>query len=109
MSHRIVINTELNDKRAIDRALTTMKWKHHVSGARVDIEDGPGGGGFIDLQSGKFHGDSDFHSPERLAPLLQAYGEALWMNRFEDNSGFVESRTVLHDGTIRLIGQAASA
>lgn len=104
MSHRIVINTELNDKSALEAALKANDWEYQVMGTRVRINGGPGSGGTVDLKTGKFHGDSDLHTPARMAPLLQAYGEALWMNRFAENSGYLESRTILEDGTIRLVG-----
>lgn len=104
MSHRIVINTELNDKTALEAALNANDWKYEVAGTRVRIHGGPGTGGSVELKTGKFHGDSDLHTPARMAPLLQAYGEALWMNRFAESNGYLESRTVLEDGTIRLIG-----
>ena len=109
MSHRIVINTEFNDKAALERALKTSAWDYKVLGQKVRVDGGPCAGGTVDLKTGKFHGDSDFHSPERLSPLLQAYGEALWLNRFADNGGFMESRTVLQDGTIRLVGEVMMA
>lgn len=109
MSHRIVINTELNSKVALEKALKANGWKYQIVGNRVSIEDGPGGGGHVDLKTGRFHGDSDFHTPERIGLLLQAYGDALWTDRFADHSGYVESRTVLQDGTIRLIGTIIEA
>jgi hypothetical protein len=104
MSHRIVINTELNDKAALEVALKANDWPYEMVGTRVRIQAGPGAGGSVELKTGKFHGDSDLHTPARMAPLLQAYGEALWMNRFADNNGYLESRTILEDGTIRLVG-----
>jgi hypothetical protein len=104
MSHRIVINTELNDQAALEVALKANDWTYEIVGARVRIHSGPGRGGTVELKTGKFHGDSDLHTPARMGPLLQAYAEALWMNRFADNNGYMESRTVLADGTVRLIG-----
>lgn len=104
MSKRIVITTELTDRPALERACKANNWRYDVQGTRLRIFDGPGAMGSIELKTGRFHGDSDLHTKEHMAPLIQAYGEALWMNRFNDNNGYLESRTVLQDGTIRLVG-----
>jgi hypothetical protein len=104
MSHKITINTEFTDKVALEHALQTNNWKYEIRGQRVDIQEGPGAHGWIDLKTGKFRGDTDFHSIARLAPLTQAYGEASWTQRFATENGYLESRTVLQDGTIRLVG-----
>ena len=104
MSHRIEINTELKEKVALEAALKANDWAYEVNGNRLHITGGPCSGGSVDLKTGRFHGDSDYHSPEKMAPLLQAYAEAQWMGRFADNNGYLESREVMHDGTIRLVG-----
>src|SRR5262245_41578584 len=104
MSKRIVINTELTDKAALERALKYNDWAYEVQDTRLPIDSCPGAGSTIELKTGRLHGDSDWHSKTKLAPLIQAYGEALWRNRFSDNNGYLESRTILADGTIRLVG-----
>ena len=104
MSHRVTINTEFSNKRALEKALQGNNWSYVVAGPRVKIDQGPGAGGHVDLRTGKFHGDIDDHDVTKLMPLTQAYGEALWMNRIADDGGYLESRTVLQDGTIRLVG-----
>lgn len=103
MSHKIVISSAFDDKAALERALQDNGWGYEVRGKNVLIEDGPGAGGTVDLTTGAFAGDSDFHSESALGPLTQAYGEALWKNRVSETGGYVESREVLSDGTIRLI------
>lgn len=104
MSHRVTINTEFSDRRALERALKANNWSYSTLARRINIDQGPGAGGHVDLDTGKFHGDTDFHDVKKLGPLTQAYGEALWMNRIADDGGYLESRTVLQDGTIRLVG-----
>ena len=104
MSKRIVITTELTDKAALERACKAKNWAYEARETQFHFQNGPGGRGYVELKTGRFHGDSDWHTKERMAPLVQAYGEALWMNRFGENNGYLESRTVLSDGTIRLVG-----
>ena len=105
MSHKVTIKTEFTNKKALECALQANDWAYEIrQNTRVDISTGPGAGGWVDLTSGKFHGDSDLHSISRLAPLTQAYAEALWTNRFAEENGYLESRTVMRDGTIRLVG-----
>lgn len=105
MSHRVTIKTEFTNRAALERALQANAWKYEAQQAnRVAIYEGPGAHGWVDLANGKFHGDSDLHTLTRMAPLVQAYGEALWMNRIAEENGYLESRSVLEDGTIRLVG-----
>jgi hypothetical protein len=67
------------------------------------------GGSSFNLKTGEFSGDSDLHPRATIDGFIQAYGEARWMNRIDEEHGYVEERTVLNDGTIRLVANVMVA
>lgn len=109
MSHRITVSAEVTDQQAAERACKDHDWKYRLSGSQFLIQGGPLGGSFFNLKTGEFSGDSDLHAKPAIDAFLQAYSEAQWMNRIEQESGYLEERTVLQDGTIRLVANVMVA
>jgi hypothetical protein len=109
VSHKITIKTEITDKAAVERACTEKGWEYEIaSETRVSFETGPLRGARLDLRTGAITGDSDLHSKSKAIEFGVAYSEALWMNRISEG-GYLEERTVLGDGTIRLTATVAVA
>lgn len=108
MSHKITINTEITDQAAIERACNDKDWAYKVNGSRITFDGGPLRGASLNMKTGDFIGDSDFHSKESVVAFGIAYSEALWMNRIAQG-GYLEERAVLGDGTIRLTASVAVA
>lgn len=109
MSHRITVKTEITDRAAVERACKDHDWDYRVSGeSRISFESGPLGGATLNLATGAVVGDTDFHSKAKVVEFGVAYSEALWMNRISEG-GYLEQRSVLGDGTVRLVANVAVA
>jgi hypothetical protein len=108
MSHKITIKTEITNQAAIEKVCNDREWLYKISGSRVAFDGGPLFGASLNMTTGAFVGDSDLHSKDAVLAFGVAYSEALWMNRIADG-GYLEERTVLGDGTIRLTANVAVA
>lgn len=108
MSHKITINTEITDEAAVKRACSDHGWVCEVTNGRVAFHGGPLNRATLNLKTGKITGDSDFHNKEAVVEFGIAYSEALWMNKIGEG-GYLESREVLTDGTIRLTASVTVA
>lgn len=108
MSKRITIKTQFTDKAALQRACNDNDWAFKIQGDRADIDGGPLRGATINLKTGDVTGDTDFHSEATANAFGMAYSEALWMNRISE-TGYLEGREVLEDGTVRLTAYVAVA
>jgi hypothetical protein len=106
MSHRVTLSTEIKDRTAAAKALKKKSWGFIDEGDGYRITNGPMAGATLNFSTGVVQGDTDFHSKDGLGALNQAYGEEIMLKRVESESGYVEERLVLADGTVRLIVQA---
>lgn len=108
MSHKITIRTEITDEAAVRRACKERRWGCEVANSIVSFRTGPLARATLDLRTGAIVGDTDLHSQDAAEEFAAVYSEALWMNRIEEG-GYLESREVLTDGTIRLTATVAVA
>jgi hypothetical protein len=107
MSHSIQIQTKITNKAAAEKALQAQKWDFSSSDYSIRVTNGPLKGANIDLKTGKIVGDTDWHDKASLGALDQPYAEVLLMEELQTQGGFVESREVLKDGTIRIVATAS--
>jgi hypothetical protein len=103
MSHRVTTRTEIKDKELAMAALKQAGYSFDDRGQQLTITSGDLSNASINLSTGDITGDSDWrHNQEKFGALRQFYSEQKYKKELARQGGYVENRTVMQDGVIRL-------
>lgn len=103
MSHRINIETKINDRNLAIKAIQKKGWAFADQGSSLRITNGPMSGITIDLKTGSVAGDSDHHDRSTLGGLNSGYAEALIEDDIARQNGTILSRVVQKSGAIEIM------
>lgn len=102
MSHRVTTATEMKDFEILSKAAAQHGITLTRTGDDVRFTSGRLNGAVLNLKSGTIVGDSDVHGRNGMHDISQTYGEMKVRSELARQGGFVESRSILQDGSIRL-------
>jgi hypothetical protein len=102
MSHRVTVKTEVKDKAIAIKALKANGWSYTDEGQSLRITSGPMSRVTLDLRTGTFTGDTDWHGESTLKGLLQSYSEQEFRRDVLRQGHTIQSREVAKNGDVIL-------
>jgi hypothetical protein len=110
MSHRVTFRSSMTDSELIKKALEETKHKFTMSGDVITITSGVLDRATINAKTGEIVSDSDYHRPEQLGALRQAYSEAQFRKSAFIKGVTIHGRDIVeHDGVKGVVRLKCSA